>query len=259
MSTLFSIRIKCSNYRIILIDSSGWRLLSKTSKVTRLGKHTQISKYFECMVLPALRSLRNRKRMKFTRTKRLYRLGTYGAENVRFLGFFQVRSHKRLFDGCGFGAISNSRSSMNEINQSRAKGTRIIVSHRKSAIPPRAVENSRSIKKVIIVRKTQNEQTYTINSIFHDINKNISITIDIPQISALYILPNSMNCMLLPNNMSSHEHHQRLTHPAIRQMSGFTNSMHLNVPLSTPVETDPLFQSPGHDVVSSLRLMHVNV
>ena len=26
--------------------------------------------------------------------------------------------------------------------------------------------------------KTQNEHKYTINSIFHDINKNISITID---------------------------------------------------------------------------------
>ena len=37
--------------------------------------------------------------------------------------------------------------------------------------------------------KTQNEHKYTINSIFHDINKNISITIDIPQMSTLYICP----------------------------------------------------------------------
>ena len=37
-------------------------------------------------------------------------------------------------------------------------------------------------------------------SIFHDINKNISITIDIPQISALYILPNSILYFRIPHN-----------------------------------------------------------
>lgn len=69
-----------------------------------------------------------------------------------------------------------------------------------------------------------------------------------------------MNCALLPNNTSSQEYHQRLTHPALGQTSGFTNSMYEDVPLSTSVESDPppLFQSPGLDVVLLLRLMHVN-
>lgn len=48
-----------------------------------------------------------------------------------------------------------------------------------------------------------------------------------------------MNCALLPNNTSSQEYHQRLTHPALGQTSGFTNSMHEDVPLSTSVESDP--------------------
>lgn len=70
-----------------------------------------------------------------------------------------------------------------------------------------------------------------------------------------------MNCALLPNNTSSQEYHQRLTHPALGQTSGFTNSMYEDVPLSTSVESDPPpppFQSPGLDVVLVLRLMHVN-
>ena len=82
-----------------------------------------------------------------------------------------------------------------------------------------------------------------------------------------------MNCALLPNNTSSQEYHQRLTHPALGQTSGFTNSMYEDVPLSTSVDSGggggggggwkvtpppPLFQSPGLDVVLLLRLMHVN-
>lgn len=47
-----------------------------------------------------------------------------------------------------------------------------------------------------------------------------------------------MNCALLPNNTSSQEYHQRLTHPALGQTSGFTNSMYEDVPLSTSVESD---------------------
>ena len=48
-----------------------------------------------------------------------------------------------------------------------------------------------------------------------------------------------MNCVLLPNNTSSQEYHHRLTHPALGQTSGFTNSMYEDVPLSTSMESDP--------------------
>ena len=69
-----------------------------------------------------------------------------------------------------------------------------------------------------------------------------------------------MNYVLLPTNTSSQQYHQRLTHPTLGQMSGFTNSMHCGCTAVFPVESDSPapFQSPGHDVVLLLRLTHVN-